>query len=139
MFSPSRDEARRFFSDVWRKYQAKEPLAGLELIVLEVILAHSEYHAMLSDPEAHLDRDFADAGEMNPFLHLGLHVAIEEQLSIDQPPGIRAEHQRLAGKLASDHDAKHEILECLAETLWQAQRAGVAPDSNLYLDCLKRR
>jgi Domain of unknown function (DUF1841) len=140
MFTPSREQSRRYFSEVWRKYQAKEPLAGLEVIVLDVILAHPEYHTVLGELEAHVERDYApETGAMNPFLHLGLHVAIEEQLSIDQPPGIHAEYQRLASKLARDHDAKHEILECLAQTLWQAQRTSTAPDSNLYLDCLRRK
>ena len=46
------------------------------------------------------------AAQMNPFLHLSLHLAIEEQLSIDQPPGIRASFEALAEK-RGEHDAKH--------------------------------
>jgi hypothetical protein len=76
---------------------------------------------------------------MNPFLHLSLHLALEEQLSIDQPPGLRAECERLAGKLGSRHDALHEILDCLGETVWRAQRDGAPPDAAAYLECVRRK
>ena len=42
-------------------------------------------------PSASLDRDWAPkGGETNPFLHLSLHLAVAEQLAIDQPAGIVA-------------------------------------------------
>lgn len=140
MYAPTREQARRFLFEVWRKYHAAEPLSGLEAAALDVILMHPEYHGLLADAERHLDRDFApEDGAVNPFLHLNLHLAIEEQLSIDQPRGIAAEYQRLVAQLGSEHDAKHAILECLGETLWQAQRDASAPDEARYLECLRRR
>jgi len=140
MFSPSRDEARRFFFDTWSKYRRGEPLVGLEQPALSVILLHPEYHGMLGDMEKHIERDFApEGGTLNPFLHLSLHLAIEEQLSIDQPPGIRARYEALVRRRGSEHDAKHEVLECLGETIWEAQRTGTAPDEAAYLECLERR
>jgi hypothetical protein len=74
---------------------------------------------------------------MNPFLHLSLHLAIAEQLAIDQPVGIRAEYERLVAARGDEHEALHAILECLGETLWQAQRLGGAPDEAAYLDCVR--
>ena len=140
MFSPSRDEARRFFFDAWAKYRRAEPLSGLEQAALEVILLHPEYHAMLEDPDASVDRDYApSSGQLNPFLHLSLHLAIEEQLSIDQPPGIRSRYERLVARSGSEHDAKHGVLECLGETIWEAQRTGSAPDQAAYLECVDRK
>jgi hypothetical protein len=140
MFAPSRDQARRFLFDVWRRYRGDQPLAGLEQTALEVILLHPEYQAILDAPERYLDRDYApEAGELNPFLHLSLHLAVAEQLSIDQPAGIRAEYERIRHALRSEHDALHAVLECLGETLWQAQRLGGAPDERVYLECLRRR
>jgi hypothetical protein len=140
MFNPSRDEARRFFIDVWNKIQARGPLAGLEQTAAGVIIDHPEYHRTLSDPEHAIDRDYVpEHGEVNPFLHLSLHLAIEEQLSIDQPPGIRAAFERLTRESGSPHDARHAILECLAETIWQAQRTGAPPDAADYLRCIARR
>jgi hypothetical protein len=140
MFSPSRDQARRFFFETWAKYRSEQPLAGLERTALQVILLHPEYHVLLDDPDRHLARDYTpEGGELNPFLHLSLHLAIEEQLSIDQPRGVRERYERLLARTGSEHDAKHAVLECLGETLWEAQRAGRAPDDGAYLRCIERR
>ena len=104
-----------------------------------MILAHPEYHAALGDPEEHAERDYApEDGATNPFLHLSLHVAIEEQLSIDQPPGIRAQFERIAVARGDRHEALHALLDCLGETLWRAQRDSGAPDTQAYLECLRR-
>jgi hypothetical protein len=140
MFTPSRDEVRRFFIDTWAKYRAAQPLSGLETTALNVLLLHPEYHAMIETPEWTLDRDFTpESGELNPFLHLSLHLAIEEQLSIDQPIGIRGRFEALLTRAGSEHDAKHAMLECLGETVWAAQRSGKAPDEAAYLECLDRK
>lgn len=139
MFNPSRDQARRFFFDTWAKYQGGTALTDLEKTALQVILLHPEYHPLLDAPERHLDRDYTpEGGQLNPFLHLSLHLAIEEQLSIDQPRGIRERYQRLVQKLGSEHDARHVILECLGETIWAAQRSGTAPDEAAYLRCMEK-
>lgn len=95
---------------------------------------------MLDAPERYSDRDYGpESGQMNPFLHINLHLAVEEQLSIDQPPGIRAEYERLRALRGNEHDAQHDLLECLGEVLWQSQRNGVALDATRYLDCLRQK
>ena len=140
MFNPSRDQVRHFFFDAWRKYREREVLAALEHIAVGVILLHPEYHPVLDDPEHYREREYRpESGDTNPFLHMSMHLAIEEQLSIDQPPGIKAEFARIAGRLGDRHAACHEIMECLAETVWRAQRDGATPDTPAYLECLKRR
>ena len=140
MFNPTRDQVRQFFFDAWRKYRERELLAGLDHLAVEVILLHPEYHPALDTPERYQEREYRpEAGDTNPFLHMSMHLAIEEQLSIDQPPGIRFEFARLAGKYGDRHAACHEVMECLGETVWRAQRDGVAPDAPAYLECLKRR
>jgi uncharacterized protein DUF1841 len=137
MFDPTRDEARRTFFEAWRKYRAGEPLAGIETLALEVIVQHPEYHRVLGEPERYLDKDYA--GEANPFLHMSLHIALEEQLSIDQPPGIVQAFAALLARHGERHDALHQAIECLAETVWRAQRDRAPPDAAAYLGCLKRR
>lgn len=138
MFNPSRDEVRRFFCNVWRHYRDAQPLEGIEALALEVILKHPEYHAVLEESERHIARDwFPEAGETNPFLHLSMHLALSEQLSIDQPAGIRAQYRRLLSAYGEVHDAEHAVMECLAEMLWQAQRDGIAPDASVYFSCLE--
>ena len=139
MFNPSREQARALFFDTWSKYREKKPVTGLESVALEAILLHPEYHALLDDPGRHAERDYApEAGQSNPFLHMSLHLAIEEQLSIDQPPGIRAEFERIAAARGDRHAALHAVLECLGEMLWRAQRENAAPDASAYLECLRR-
>jgi hypothetical protein len=140
VFTPSRDEARRFLVDAWAKYRAGRPLTGLEQKAVAIIALHPEYHAIVEDPDKHLARDYGpEGGEMNPFLHLSLHLAVDEQLGIDQPPGIRAEFERLRAAHGDEHAALHDVLECLGETLWQAQRQRAAPDADSYLECLRKR
>jgi hypothetical protein len=140
MFNPTRDEVRLFFLETWSKYGRGEPLSGLEPVALSVILLHPEYQPLLSDPERALALEFTpEGGEMNPFLHLALHLAIEEQLAIDQPRGLRARFEALVGRRGSEHDAKHDVLDCLGEVIWNAQRSGTAPDEKRYLECLARK
>ena len=136
MFNPTRDQVRELFFGAWRKYRDGEPLAGMDSLGLDVILLHPEYHAILELPARYRDRDYI--GEANPFLHMSLHVALEEQLSIDQPPGIGERLRALLARHGNRHDALHEAIECLAETLWRAQRHGAAPDAAAYLECLAK-
>ncbi|HEY6863232.1 MAG TPA: DUF1841 family protein [Burkholderiales bacterium] len=140
MFNPSRDQVRQFFFDAWRKYGDRSPLTGLEPMAVDVMLAHPEYRDALEHPERYVVREYTpESGESNPFLHLSLHLAIEEQISIDQPPGIRAEFERIARARGDRHEALHAVLECLGETVWRAQRDAAAPDAAAYLECLRKR
>jgi len=139
VFNPTRDQAREFLFDLWKKHAEGAPLTPLESMALAVLLEHPEYHAMLADRERYLERDWKpEGGETNPFLHVAMHLAIEEQLSIDQPPGIRAVIQALERRLGA-HDARHEVMDCLAEMVWNAQRHGTGFDNAAYLDCLGRK
>ena len=137
MFNPSREEVREMFFGAWRKYRAGEPLAGIESLALDVILLHPEYHGVLSLPQKYREKDYSD--ETNPFLHMSLHVALEEQLSIDQPPGIVRLFKDLSLRKGERHSALHQAIECLAETMWRAQRDNAPPDATAYLGCLERR
>lgn len=139
MFNPSRDQVRQFFFDLWAKYRAGQPLAGAQQPALDAVLAHPEYHALLDQPGRYRERDYLpEAGETNPFLHLSMHLALSEQLAIDQPPGIRERYQRLLQRQGDAMAAQHAAMECLAEMVWQAQRYQAAFDSAAYLHCLDR-
>ena len=138
MFNPSRDQVRQFFFDTWAKYRRQEPLAGLETLAIEVILLHPEYQPLLDDPASALLDYGVEGGEMNPFLHLSLHLAIEEQASIDQPPGIHAAIERLSRARGERHAALHGVLDCLGQMVWKSQRDNRPPDGAAYLECIKR-
>ena len=139
MFNPSREQARRFFCESWHKHRERLVLEGAEATAADLIAEHPEYHALLEDPQAAVEREFTpEGGQMNPFLHLSLHLAIAEQISIDQPPGIKAAYFALRRTLEV-HDAEHAIMECLGETLWRAQRNNAPMDGEAYLDCVLRK
>ncbi|MEO8409271.1 MAG: DUF1841 family protein [Propionivibrio sp.] len=138
MFNPSREQVRRFFCEAWRKHRERLPLDGAEATAADLIAEHPEYHALLENPEAAVEQEFTpEGGRMNPFLHLSLHLAIADQVSIDQPPGIRAAYHALRQRLAV-HEAEHAILECLGETLWRAQSESQGLDAEQYLECVRR-
>jgi len=141
MYSSNRTDIRRTFFDVWRKQQSGEPLSALENIVADIIRLHPEYQALLSaDADRALDRDWRpEGGETNPFLHMGLHIAIREQLLTDRPAGVKAAYAALLKRSGDAHAAEHVMLECLAESLWRGQRDGRLPDDQAYLACLKSR
>jgi len=140
MLEPSREQARALFFDTWRQYRAGEPLTGLQAMALELILMHPEYHAVLDERERYVEREYLpELGETNPFLHLSLHLALEEQLSIDQPPGIAERFAALLARHGERHAALHAALDCLAEMVWRAQRERLPPDGAAYLECLRRQ
>jgi hypothetical protein len=138
MFNPSREQVRHFFCDAWRKHQERLPLVGAEVAAADLAARHPEYHALLADADGALDKEWTpEGGEMNPFLHLSLHLAIHEQLSIDQPAGIRTAFERLVDRM-DRHDAEHILLEKLAETVWQAQRNGDQLNAEAYVEAVRR-
>ena len=140
MFTPSSDDVRRFFCDIYRKHRTPLILSPLEAIALDWVREHPEYEDALADVEAALARDYSvQGGQSNPFLHLSMHLTIAEQVSIDQPAGIRAACQSLTQRLDSAHAAHHQIMECLGKMIWNSQRTGTAPDGLAYVECVKRR
>lgn len=140
MFNPSRDQARDFFFESWRKYRANQGLSALEAMAVEIIAAHPEYHAILENRDKYVDLDYApEDGAINPFLHLSMHLSIREQISVDQPPGVKAHHTRLSQKFDSVMEAEHAMIDCLAEMIWHAQRYRTAPDAALYFACLAKK
>jgi len=139
MFNPSKEQVRSFFRDAWCKHGQRMPLTPLETLAVEWAVQHPEYHADLQAADA-VQADYAvEGGRSNPFLHLSMHLAITEQLSIDQPPGICAAHARLLARTKDAHEAAHEIMECLGQVVWEAQRLGQPFSSEHYLELLRQR
>jgi len=140
MFAPSQHDVRQFFCDVAAKRRDGRPLTALEDLAAQWIAQHPEYATDLADTEAALAAVFSvDDGRTNPFLHLSMHLSISEQVSIDQPRGIRQAFELLAARRGSAHEAQHEVMECLGEMLWTSQRSGLPPDGEAYIGCVRRR
>lgn len=136
MFSDNRDDIRKTYYTVWQKVQTNETMTSLEQQIAQVIIEHPEYHDMLSKPAHQFQEFFPEQGQTNPFLHMGLHLALREQVATNRPSGIAAIHQQLSNQLNSHLEAEHKMMEHLVEAMWQAQRNNTMPDENQYLSKL---
>ncbi len=138
MFNPSREQVRQFFCESWRKHLERLPLAGAEIAAADIAARHPEYHALLGDSAGALEKEWTpEGGQMNPFLHLSLHLAIHEQVSVDQPAGIRAAFETLRARMDT-HAAEHILLESLGETIFAAQKTGSPMDAVAYVEKIRR-
>ncbi len=134
----SRDDLRRQYYQAWQRHQQGLPLEPLDAAIADVIALHPEYHALFASPEALHEAFTVERGQVNPFLHMGLHLGLREQLATRRPAGIDAVHARLLRRSGDAHDVEHRMIEVLATMLWEAQRAGRAPDEQLYLERLRQ-
>jgi hypothetical protein len=131
----SREQMRRRYLTAWQKFSARAPLEPLEAQIAAIIAEHPEYLPFIEQGESAVS---AELEGHNPFLHMGLHLAIREQIATERPVGIRAIHESLTKRHGSALEAEHAMIEVLAETLWEAQRNGVMPDEQAYLEKLRR-
>lgn len=137
IFGSDRSELRQMYADAWQKARESLPMSPLEMQIARVIEEHPEYHGVIEGDD--LQVEFApESGQSNPYLHMGLHLAIRDQVATDRPPGIRRLFTNVAAKVGDNHATEHKLLECLAETLWQAQRDNKAPDEQEYLERVRR-
>jgi hypothetical protein len=136
----TREQLRLSYAEAWAKHLAGVPLTALEAQIIDVIGAHPEYQGVVSDADTALSFEPGSSRVAeNPFLHMGLHLAVREQLSIDRPPGVRDLHRQLQARYGDSHGADHALMEALGETLWQAQRNGLPPDEAQYLALARKR
>jgi uncharacterized protein DUF1841 len=139
LFTQDRRQLRAFFAEAWHKSQTGAVMEPMEALAGDIIREHPEFHAMLAEPDS-LVRDYRpDHPEGNPFMHLSLHLALHEQIASDRPAGVREVYQALLRKLPDPHAARHRMMECLAESLWEAMTEQRAPDEAAYLQCLRRQ
>ncbi len=137
LFGQDRNQLRAVYVETWKEYRQGKPLNPLQIQIVAVIRQHPEYQGLLENGERVLGREYLpESGETNPFLHMGMHLALQDQVSTDRPPGIRALYERLQATAGDHHALQHKLMECLAELIWQAQRDGELPDEQRYLDCI---
>jgi len=136
MFTDDRNAYRQMFFNAWEKHKKKLPVEPLEAQVIDVILAHPEYHAMLEQPKKFANQEFTL--EENPFFHMSLHISVREQLSTNRPAGIKEVYQELVKRYQNAHDAEHHMTTILAQVIFQAQQSGKLPDESEYLKRLQQ-
>lgn len=135
MFGTDRNQLRQMYKNAWEKFQKHQILTPLEAQISDVIKEHPEYHDFVTQ----LEKDFLpEAGETNPFLHMGLHLGLREQIATNRPEGIAKIYRKLLKTSGSQHDAEHAMIDCLAEAIWSSQVNNQAPDEAGYLRCLKK-
>jgi len=133
----SRDQLREMYRASWRRFKQQHTLSPVDKQIVAVISEHPEYHVIVESLAADLANYSPRSGQLNPWLHMGLHLAVREQVATNRPSGIAQVHAKLAAKAGSAHEAEHQMLEALAEALWEAQRGGKPPDENAYLERLR--
>ena len=138
MFPQDRSQLRQMFFDAWHKHSNKLPMEPLEQLIAAIAELHPEYHQVLANQDSHLDKDFTpEMGQTNPFLHMAMHISIQEQLGTQRPAGIIELYQALLGRFGDPHEVEHHMMECLGQMIWQSQRDNTPPNDELYLSCLK--
>jgi len=134
MFGTDRNQLRQMYKTTWEKFLQKQTLSALETQIAAVIQEHPEYHNFVTQ----LDKDFSpELGQTNPFLHMGLHLGIREQVDTNRPLGIKEIFEQLTAIMNSTHDAEHRMIDCLAEAMWSSQSNNQPPDEEKYLTCLQ--
>jgi len=140
LFSNDRTELRQIFFNAWQKQKQSLPLEPMEQIIVNVIKLHPEYHTFFDKSDSNINKDFSpEMGQVNPFLHLSMHISIHEQLSVNQPIGITDAFNQLLEKTKDPHEAEHILMDCLGEMIWKAQRENSAPDEKLYFQCIQKQ
>jgi len=138
LFGQNRDQLRGVYVEAWNFFCQGKPLEPLQARIVAVIEQHPEYHGLLENTDKAIGKDYLpELGETNPFLHMGMHLAIQEQVSTDRPAGIRRLYDQLLTKADDSHELQHKLMECLAEMIWQAQRNGELPDEERYIACIE--
>lgn len=134
LFNNENLELRKFFFDVWQKFQSNLPLEPLEQQLAAIMVRHPEYHSLLANPES-AEQTFT---ENNPFLHISLHQAIMDQVNTNRPAGVTTIYQELLKKHGDVHEAEHQMMEQLALTLWDLIKEHKSFDENVYLEKLRK-
>jgi hypothetical protein len=138
MFGNDRTQMRRIFTDAWSKQKSGTSMEPMEKLIAEIIRQHPEYHALLEQADLAVEKDFLpEAGETNPFLHLSMHISLQEQISTDRPSGITAAYRELVMSKGDAHMAEHMMMDCIGQMIWEAQRSNGIPNEQAYLICVK--
>ena len=134
LYTQDRTQQRQFLANAWQKFLNKEVLDPMEDQLTQVIDLHPEYHKLIQNIESDY---FPESGEVNPYLHINLHLSLREQLSINQPLGIKEYYQNILNKTKNPHETEHLMMDCIAQMIFSSQKNNTPMDHKAYIDCLK--
>jgi hypothetical protein len=133
VFFQDRKKQREFLANSWQKYTSNKPLEPLEQQLVSVIKIHPEYHNLIGN----IDSEYLpEQCGVNPFLHINLHLALRDQLSINQPKGVKEVHQKLIDQYKDPHVVEHLMMECIAEMIYISQKNNTTMDQESFLNCI---
>ena len=133
MFYQDRKKQREFLANSWQKYTRNKPLEPLEKQLASIIEIHPEYHDLIGNIDSEC---FPEHDGVNPFLHINLHLALRDQLSSNQPKGVKEVHQKLINHYKDPHEVEHLMMECIAEMIYISQKNNTTMDQESYLNCI---
>jgi hypothetical protein len=134
LYSQDRTKQRQFLAKSWQKFSNNEPLEPLESLLASIIQIHPEYHGLINNVGSDY---FPEQGEVNPFLHINLHLALRDQVSINQPTGIKEAYDTLLEKLKDEHAVEHLMMDCIAEMIFSSQKNNTPLDHQAYFKCIQ--
>ncbi len=134
LYTQDRTQQRKFLANTWQKFLDKKILDPLETQLAQVIEIHPEYHSLIKDIESDY---FPEQGEVNPFLHINLHLSLREQLSINQPHGIKEYYQKILSNIKDAHETEHKMMDCIAQMIFSSQKNKQPMDHQAYIHCLE--
>ncbi len=133
MFYQDRKKQREFLANSWQKYTRNKPLEPLEKQLASIIEIHPEYHDLIGNIDSEC---FPEHDGVNPFLHINLHLALRDQLSSNQPKGVKEVHQKLIIHFKDPHEVEHLMMECIEEMIYISQKSNTTMDQESYLNCI---
>ena len=133
MLSQDRKKQREYLANSWQKYTSNKPLEPLEIQLVSIIEIHPEYHDLIGNIDSEY---FPEQGEVNPFLHISLHLALRDQLSINQPKGVKEAHQKLMNHYKDPHVVEHLMMECITKMIYLSQKNNTPINQEVYLNCI---
>ena len=134
MFTSDRSKQRQYLKQAWEKYTSQEQLEPLELQLSKIVEQHPEYQNLIKNLDSEY---FPEQGNTNPYLHINLHLTLQDQITMDQPKGIRDIHSQLIVKIKDAHEVEHMMMEHIAEMIFNAQKNNAAFDIDGYIQALK--
>ena len=122
VFETLRGINRKHFYDIWKKAQSGE-LQGLteeEQRLGKIMLDHSdEYFNQFEFADALADHEYDPETEVNPFLHVVLHVVAEKQVEDRDPIEAFQFYNAMLRNKCSRHEAIHLLNIILIKFIFQ--------------------
>ena len=122
---------------IWRRSERGNPLNPEEERLARILREHGEFARVWAAAADRPSLEEPGAGDINPFLHVQVHMMIETQIRTGQPPGVAKVIGELENSGMTRHEAIHSVGKILTLELHRAMAGKGAFDSAAYLQNLR--